>query len=255
MPVEDFDGLKLHAQSIGGAGGPLVLVHGLLVGSLSSWFFAMGPALARRHRVLMYDLRGHGLSPGAGDQWGIRAHAADLARVVDRHAGEEPVTLVGHSVGGAIALRYALDHPLRVARLVLIDTPLPVMAQEWVDEVRKAPVAALLKLLPSAQHATVGRGGRQAQRMAAQVLTLVNRTPLLEHLIAEPDFTDDELAGLQPPLLLCYATRSGPVFAATGARLAARVPAARLTLIDGGHFLPIEAASAVTSAICAFHDA
>ena len=254
MPVEDYGGLTLHTQVVGAGGPPVVLVHGLLVGSMSTWYFAVAPALAREHRVIMYDLRGHGLSPVTPGGYGVRAQADDLARVVERHAGGEPVTLVGHSIGGAIGLRYALAHPERVARLVMIDTPLPVMAKNWIDRVRAASLPDLLKLLPGANHSLIGRGGRQLAKLAEKVLALTARTSLLDDLLAEPDFTDDELAAFARPLLLCYATRGGPVVAATRARLAARVPGARLAMIEGGHALPVEAPGPLAAAIREFRD-
>ncbi len=254
MPVEDYGGLTLHTQVVGAGGPPVVLVHGLLVGSLSTWYFAVAPALAHEHRVVMYDLRGHGLSPATPGGYGLRAQADDLARVVDRHAGGEPVTLVGHSIGGAIGLRYALAHPERVARLVMVDTPLPVMARSWIDRVRAASVPELLALLPGAKQATAARGGRATAKLVEKVLALTMRTSLLDDLLAEPDFTDDELSSFARPLLLCYATRGGPVVTATRARLAARVPGARLVMIDGGHALPVEAAAPLTAAIREFRD-
>lgn len=252
MPVEDFGGLKLHVQVVGAGGPPIVLLHGLLIGSLSTWYFAVAPALAREHRVVMYDLRGHGLSEVTRSGYGVRAQADDLARVVERHAGAAPVTLVGHSAGGAIALRYALAHPERVARLVMVDTPLPVMARNWIDRVRAASVPDLLGMLPGAKQATAGRGGRQTAKLVEKVLALTTRTSLLDDLLAEPDIGDDELAAFARPLLLCYATRGGPVVTATRARLAARVPGARLVMIEGGHALPVEAAEPLTAEIRAF---
>lgn len=254
MPVEDFGGLTLHTQVAGAGGPPIVLLHGLLIGSLSTWYFAVAPTLARDHRVVMYDLRGHGLSELTRSGYGVRAQADDLARVVDRHAGPEPVTLVGHSVGGAIALRYALAQPDRVARLVLVDTPLPVMARNWIDRVRAASVPDLLKLLPGGNQTLVGRGGRQLAKLAEKVLALTTRTSLLDDLLAEPDFSDDELAAFARPLLLCYATRGGPVVTATRARLAERVPGARLVMIEGGHALPVEAPAPLAAAITEFVD-
>lgn len=249
MPVEDFDGLKLHTQAIGAGGSTVVLLHGLLVGSLSSWYFSVAPALAREHRVVMFDLRGHGLTPPTASGYSVRAQAGDLAQVIARHAPDVPVTLVGHSAGGAIALRYALDHPDRVARVVMVDTPLPLITAEWLASARNASPLDLLKLLPMIRHASAERGGRPWTRMLAQLGHLANDTPLFADLLAEPDFADAELATLARPLLLCYATRGGPVVTATRERLVARVPGARLTMIEGGHALPVEAPVPLAAAI------
>lgn len=78
---------------------------------------------------------------------------------------------------------------------------------------------------------------------------IANETPLLDDILAEPDFADAELARLTVPLLLCYATRGTQETRQSGTRLAQRVPDARLVLVEGGHFLPIDAAAAVTAAI------
>jgi pimeloyl-ACP methyl ester carboxylesterase len=255
MPIEDFGGLKLHTQTVGASGPPVVLLHGLLIGSLAAWYFAVAPELARDRRVLMYDLRGHGMSPVAHGSYGLRAQTRDLGRVVDRFAPDVPVSLVGHSAGGAIALRYALDHPDKVARVVVVDTLLPLMAASWIDQVKKGSREGLLGLLPITQKDSVERGGRQGRRLLAQVFTLATRTTLLDDLLAEPDISDADLAALHVPLLLCYASRTDPVITATRDRLSALVAGARVTIIEGGHFLPAESPGPLTAAIREFLDA
>ena len=64
MSVVTARDLAFHVQELG-SGPPVVMLHGLLVGSLASWYFTAAPALASRHRVRMYDLRGHGRSAPA----------------------------------------------------------------------------------------------------------------------------------------------------------------------------------------------
>ncbi len=67
----------------------------MFLGSLATWYFTTGAVLARRHRVFMYDLRGHGRSTRPASGYGVRQQADDLAVLVERFAGGEPVTLVG----------------------------------------------------------------------------------------------------------------------------------------------------------------
>jgi len=111
--------MKLH-YSITGAG-PLtvVLTHGLAAGE-ATWS-AQVAALAARHRVLTWDLRGHGRSGANPGPCAIPDLAADLCGVLDR-AGVERAVVLGHSAGGVVAMQFALDHPQRTAGLVLVGT-------------------------------------------------------------------------------------------------------------------------------------
>ena len=101
--------------------GPLtvVLTPGLAAGE-ATWAKQV-PALAARYRVLTWDLRGHGKSAPNPGPCTIEDLAADLTRVLD-DAGVERAVILGHSAGGVVAMRFALDHPQRTAGLVLVGT-------------------------------------------------------------------------------------------------------------------------------------
>lgn len=142
MPVESLDGVKLHIQTLGHAGETVVLVHGMTT-TLASLYFTIAPGIAETRRVLMYDLRGHGKSEMTTSGYGIGAMAGDLARVIDRHGMDTPLSIVGHSFGAAVALRYTLDHPGRVRRLVFAEGPLPVfLTDEEPDDAAPGSGAA-----------------------------------------------------------------------------------------------------------------
>jgi pimeloyl-ACP methyl ester carboxylesterase len=102
---------------VAGEGRPLVLVHGL--GGAATNFAELAPLLVRRHGVLAVDLPGHGASDALPAGSGI----GDVAERVRRCAeleGYAPATVLGHSFGGAVALRLALASPEAVAALVLV---------------------------------------------------------------------------------------------------------------------------------------
>src|SRR6185312_3138259 len=96
-----------------GDGPLLVLVHGITE-NRHSWD-PLTDDLARDHRVLRVDLRGHGESPG-GEDYSIAVLADDVAGVVDEvDPGGPPPLLVGHSLGGMVLTAYAAAHAVRGA--------------------------------------------------------------------------------------------------------------------------------------------
>lgn len=111
--------MSLHFEVTGSGTPTVVLTHGLAANT-STWA-AQVEALSPRYRVLAWDLRGHGQSGGPPGTYALSDLAADLREVLDRAAAERAVVL-GHSAGGAVALRFALDHPERTAGLVLVGT-------------------------------------------------------------------------------------------------------------------------------------
>jgi len=240
MPHVERSGLKLHVQVLG-EGPPVAMLHGLLVGSMASWYFGAAPRLARRFRVLLSDLRGHGLSDPSPTGYDLATLGADLHEILPL-AGAGSATLVGHSYGALIALRYALAHRHRVARLVLVDAPLPPSQVPELDAFLARRPEEMLSALPDALQSGVADGSRQGRRLVAQLRRLVEGS-LLADLQAEPDFADADLAGLDLPVLLVYGDRSG--CRAAGERLARVLPRARLHFLPGGHFLPTEQAAAL----------
>ncbi|HKR41924.1 MAG TPA: alpha/beta hydrolase [Paraburkholderia sp.] len=114
----DIDGDRIHYVEYG-SGPPIVFIHGLS-GQMRNFAWLPMQALAREHRVILIDRPGSGYSTrGPHASATIRAQARTVARFIDALGLESPV-LVGHSLGGAIALAVALDHPHAVSRLALI---------------------------------------------------------------------------------------------------------------------------------------
>jgi len=114
--------LELAYRYFGGEGQPpLVILHGLL-GSSRNWTTA-GKLLARSFEVFALDLRGHGDSPFAPPptrDYSYATMAGDVAAWLDARGVRRPV-LLGHSLGGKIAMRLAVDAPARLRALVVAD--------------------------------------------------------------------------------------------------------------------------------------
>jgi pimeloyl-ACP methyl ester carboxylesterase len=128
-----INGLDLHVVDQGqGDGTPLLLVHGF-TGSDVDWADVQ-PALAAHRRVVSYTHRGHGDSAHA-PAYSFDALVSDLEAVADA-LGLARMHLLGHSMGGIVALRYAFAHPERVRSLVVMDSEAePAASTSWIDAV------------------------------------------------------------------------------------------------------------------------
>jgi pimeloyl-ACP methyl ester carboxylesterase len=102
---------------VAGEGPPLVLVHGL--GGAAVNFTLLGPLLAKRYRVLIPDLPGHGKSEPLERVEGLGDYAEQVAEVAERE-GMLPAPVLGYSMGGVVVLRLAVTRPQDVQALVLV---------------------------------------------------------------------------------------------------------------------------------------
>jgi len=124
---------------------PLVLLHGWMDVAASYQFLV--DALARDHYVIAPDWRGFGQTPaGEADNFWFPDYLADLDFLLDRYAQATPVNLVGHSMGGNVAMLYAGVRPERIRRLVNLEgfgmpatTPdkAPRRYAMWMDELKR----------------------------------------------------------------------------------------------------------------------
>jgi len=128
MPIADVNGVKLNYE-IAGQGNAVVCLHGYS-GSSQDWGNQIA-ALSPTHKVIAWDERGHGKSaaPGREEDYTIEIFADDVFGLLNV-LGIEKCCLAGHSLGGAIALQFALDHQEMLSGLVLVDTsskfPMPL---------------------------------------------------------------------------------------------------------------------------------
>ncbi len=113
---------------------PLVLVHGFM-GNSRSWDPVVNDLAADRP-VVTYDHRGHGASTNTGvaDSYCFDQLVSDFAALVDRIELDR-FHVLGHSMGGVVAMRYALDHPERIASLIPMDTAAAASADDTNDNV------------------------------------------------------------------------------------------------------------------------
>lgn len=131
-----INGAQLVVEDVGRGDRPFVLLHGLT--GFRDDFREQLPALAELGRTIIYDHRGHGDSSHTGDpsSYSFAQLNQDLRVLLDT-LGVQRCDLLGHSMGGMLALRFALDWPQRVASLVMMDT-----GARPPDHMPRAPMAA-----------------------------------------------------------------------------------------------------------------
>ncbi|MFT3828738.1 MAG: alpha/beta fold hydrolase [Opitutaceae bacterium] len=134
--------LQLFHRDFGGAGKPpLVVIHGLL-GSSRNWQ-TVGAELSEQRHVFALDLRNHGMSPHAEDH-DFSTMEADVLRWMDAQ-GIARAALMGHSMGGKVAMALACHHPERVERLVSVD----IAPRDYDASKFKAILEAMLAIDPA----------------------------------------------------------------------------------------------------------
>ncbi len=107
------------AYRVAGSGPPIVLIHGM-VNSSRHWE-AVAMRLAGSHRVIAPDLIGHGGSATPRGDYSLGAHAASIRDLLAT-LGVERATIVGHSLGGGVAMQFFYQFPQRTERLVLVSS-------------------------------------------------------------------------------------------------------------------------------------
>ncbi len=127
----DVDGTSIRYRAWGEKGNPLiVLVHG--GGAHSGWWDHVGPHLAEHHRVVALDLAGHGDS-GHQNEYSLENWADHVMAVAGAESNEKPI-IVGHSMGGFVALTAAREHGDKLHGVAVIDSPVKEMSvetREW----------------------------------------------------------------------------------------------------------------------------
>jgi pimeloyl-ACP methyl ester carboxylesterase len=157
MSYADVNGLHLYFEDHGSGDTPLVLLHGGF--GASEMFAPLLPELAPGRRVIVPDLQGHGRTADAGRPLRPELLADDIAALVE-HLGLTRVDLMGYSLGGAVALRTAIQHPSLVRRLVVVSVPfaragnhpdvleaMDAMTPEAAEMMKASPLYALYERL------------------------------------------------------------------------------------------------------------
>ncbi|MFZ0545203.1 MAG: alpha/beta hydrolase [Candidatus Promineifilaceae bacterium] len=117
MSIITIDDHLIHYEALG-RGEPLIFIHGWL-GSWRYWWPSM-QELSAQHRTFAFDLWGFGDSSKASSKYSFESYVEMVDQFIEKLGISTPLTLVGHALGAAVALRYALLHPDNVVRLAAV---------------------------------------------------------------------------------------------------------------------------------------
>jgi len=228
-----------------GRGSPLVLIHGL-ADDHRLWRKAI-PDLALRHRVILYDVRGHGQSTVGDADGSLDQLGADLARLMDA-IGLERAAVAGFSLGGTIAMRLAIDHPEKVDVLFAVATSSRVSssAAQWYADRAAMGTGDLRSTIDrdtgDAYHISPGEleEGLAIRRQSTQdPAGYRNAARAMAGLKAEP--LDPELVKIRARTLIVCADLDQHCPPRAGEIIAAGIPDSTMEIILGsGHMLPAE---------------
>jgi len=230
----------LHIAVDEGAGPPVILLHGIASSSSVTFIHAV-PLLVPRHRVIAIDLLGFGKSPNPPDSgFTLEEHVQALARTIRSLRLKTSVTLVGHSLGALIGIRYAAENRRRVSHLVLVAPPVYMPANTMIDPVERMQMDAyrwLYDYMRSNQSFTTA-GARALSRLSPfkNLLDVDESTwrafsMSLEKCIESPRTLTD-LAQVKVPIDLLYGTRD-PFLAPSGLRVIERMRGVSTTRVEG----------------------
>lgn len=203
------NGVRLHVQRLGPppevrpTGQTIVLIHGLIVDDLSSYYFTLAnPLAAAGHDVVLYDLRGHGHSQRPPTGYTLCDGIADLNGLLTALEIDRPVHLVGNSYGGAIAIGMALEHPRRVADVTMIEG-------HYANEGFGEEMAETLRLVTVGINDEkwrnwIAQRGRKTLRLARRGVTLIEDTSISEDVLATVPPPPSALQSLTIPILAIY---------------------------------------------------
>jgi pimeloyl-ACP methyl ester carboxylesterase len=224
---------RLHVETVGSGALCFVCLHGL-ADTLDVWG-DLSPILATRGRVVLIDQRAHGASSAPAGGCQREDLAADVIAVIDQ-LGIRRAVLVGHSLGGIVAMTTTLAHPERVAGLILLGTASECSERvaQWYERIARAAEADGIAGFRRAIY-----GAAATKELTGDAGGLAQVTRALKRLHDDP--LTPQLPRITCPTLLCVGDKD-PMGPGASIRIQRQVAGAEVEVIAGhGHWLQVEA--------------
>jgi pimeloyl-ACP methyl ester carboxylesterase len=262
MPAVSEHAIRLHGHTVGyrtaGETGPLVLlIHGI-TGNGAAWD-PVTERLARAHRVLVPDLLGHGTSAKPRGDYSLGAFAAGLRDLMVA-LGEPRATVVGHSLGGGVAMQFVYQFPERVDRLALVSSGglgrevnmllrlaalpgaeqvLPLLTAPWLVSAATSAARGLdrVGLRLGNDLAGMGEGLFSLRDRASREAFVATVRAVIDAGGQRVSASDRLYLAAEVPTLLVWGERDPVIPVAHGEAAHAAMPGSRLVVFEGaGHF-------------------
>lgn len=240
--IAEVNGTRLYYE-VAGAGQPLVLVHGFGVDS-RIWDDQF-ESFAQRHRVVRYDARGFGRS--ALPTRASYAHHDDLRALLE-HLGIASASILGLSMGGGIAVNFALTHPDMAASLVLVDSNLSGFQwKEFGKQLERVRSKGREEGSQAAKELFLGLGllepAMTKTNVKYRLMQMVNDYSGWHFQNTDPLRVPDTLAmelleEITAPTLVIVGERDLPDFHEVAEVLSTRIPNARKIVLPGAGHVP-----------------
>ena len=220
----DVNGLHLYYETYG-SGAPLVLLHGGML-TIDLNFASLIPTLARSHTVIAVEQQGHGRTANIDREITYADLASDVVALLD-HLGIDTAAVIGHSMGGGVALELAVNHPERVSAVVPISAS--VSKDGLHPDLSDPSTFDTSPIMPTAQDfadfkEAYERLSPHPEQFDAFLMTLSGM---------DADFagwTDEQLAGISCPVLIVLGDNDFTTVAHAGVMLA-KIPNSTLAVI------------------------
>jgi len=260
MPKVPANGIDVFYE-VHGTGDPLLLVAGF--GCDHTIWSGLVPALASRHRVILFDNRGTGQTSGPAAVADVRQMAEDAAGLLGA-IGLSPAHVAGHSMGGMIAQELALAHPRRVRSLALLSTCARLddrgraIVESWGELPRQVdPTTAARLVLPwmytNAFYAKPGAVEKVVAQIVANPFPPSAEAVYSQSRAVSRCDTSDRLGDLACPTLVLAGAEDALLPVAFSEQLARGIRGAKLVVLEGtGHGLLVESPAAVAAALLDF---
>lgn len=241
-----------------GSGSPILAVHGF---PLSGKLWAeVGPDLSRQHRVIVPDLRGLGQSRPTADA-SMGTYVEDLVAILADAGVNEPVTLMGLSMGGYVVFEFWRRYPEKVGALILADTRAPADTQTAAEgrheTANKVLGAGGSKVVADSMIGKLFAENADEELKAQWYDIMAQSAPVgvaaaLRAMAARPDSTPT-LATITVPTLIIVGSEDTITPPADAEAMHRAIPGSMLAVIeDAGHMTPVESPGAFGMAVQQF---